>query len=423
MSAKRSGRRRFLKDGAALAGLAVGSVGLAKGQSAGEVSEPQVNPGSKIFAYGERSRFVTSVRGPLPKLLTPIGETMGIITPNSLHFVQGAGAGAAGPIPDIDPEQHRLMIHGMVDRPLIFTMEELKRFPSASRIHFLQCAGGSAGERYGAMRMEIFSKNTGIIQYWKTSCAEWTGVLLSVLLREVGVQEGASWLVAEGADWVKHTRSLPLAKAMDDVLVAYGQNGEPVRREQGYPLRLVVPGWEGNVNIKWLRRIKVVDQPYMTVQESDGYALARGDGKSRWFLFEMAPQSVITFPSGGQRLPGPGFYEITGLAWSGGGAIRKVEVSTDGGRGWMDAALQEPVLRYAHARFRFPWKWDGKEVVVASRCTDEKGQVQPTLAELGKIWGVSSDYWLSTTNKIGHFNPIQPWRVTPEGSVYNALFY
>ncbi len=208
---------------------------------------------------------------------------------------------------------------------------------------------------------------------------------------------------------------------MDDVLVAYGQNGEALRPSQGYPLRLIIPGWEGINNIKWVRRIKLVEQPYMAKKESTLYANLRPDGISRWFQFEMGPKSVITFPSGGQRLPGQGFFEIRGLAWSGGGAIRRVEVSADGGQSWKDAAIQEPVHRKAHTRFRLPWTWNGKEAVLQSRCTDERGEVQPTLAELGKLWGVGPDYWRSTTNFYNHLNFIQPWKIDNEGKVHNAL--
>ncbi len=236
------------------------------------------------------------------------------------------------------------------------------------------------------------------------------------------MQKGASWLVAEGAEGGQHTKSIPLEKAMDDVLVAYGQNGEPVRPEQGYPLRLVVPGWRGVNNVKWLRRIKVVDQPYMTKWESSAYSRLMPDGKARWFLFEMPPKSVITRPSGGQRLPSRGFYEITGLAWSGGGAIRRVEVSTDGGRNWKDAQLQQPVFRMAHTRFRFPWNWDGEEAVLQSRCTDERGDNQQTLAELGGIQGLESAYWLPPSPRFNRLNLIFPWKVTREGRVHNALF-
>ena len=236
------------------------------------------------------------------------------------------------------------------------------------------------------------------------------------------MQKGASWLVAEGADAIKHT-SISLDKAMDDVLVAYGQNGEPIRPEQGHPLRLVVPGWQGISNVKWLRRIKVVDEPYMAMMETTRYPSLRPDGKSRWFESELGPKSVITRPSGGQRLSSPGFHEITGLAWSGGGAIRSVEVSADSGRTWKDAQLQDPVARKAHTRFRLDWKWDGKEAALQSRCTDDRGQVQPSVAEVAKIWGVNLDYFqVPGTIDMGNYNAIQTWKVGRDGSVQNAFF-
>ena len=244
-----------------------------------------------------------------------------------------------------------------------------------------------------------------------TSCSEWTGVALSLLLREAGAHKGATWIVAEGADATGNERSIPMAKAMDDVLVAYGQNGEAPRPGNGYPLRLIVPGWEGNVNVKWLRRIKVVDRPYMTRMESPDHTSLMPDGKARQFMFVMDAKSVITSPSGGQRLPGPGFYEIRGLAWSGRGLVRRVEVSADGGKTWRNAKLQEPVLRFAHTRFRLDWRWDGREAVLQSRCTDETGYVQPTLAELAKVRGLNSIY---------HNNAIQSWKVAADGSVHNV---
>jgi sulfane dehydrogenase subunit SoxC len=430
MDSRQSPRRRFLKHAAALAGLTVGAVRSAVGQSLSpERSELRLK---ELHAYGGRSGFVNSARtgslgiwppaaGPTRDFgfRTPLQDSVGMITPAALHFVLSHGY---EPL-DIDPRQHRLMIHGLVDRPLVFTLDELERLPSVSRFHFLECHGNSATSGpTGALRMA----QTATVQetHGLTSCSEWTGVPLSVLLREVGVQKGASWFVAEGADAIKHTKSIPLDKAMDDILVAYGQNGEPLRPEQGYPLRLVVPGWQGINNVKWLRRIKVVDQPYMSMMETTRYPSLRPDGKSRWFESEMGPKSVITRPSGGQRLPSPGFYEITGLAWSGGGAIRRVEVSTDGGRIWKDAQLQEPLARKAHTRFVFAWNWDGEDSVLQSRCTDERGQLQPAIAEIAKIWNVDLDYFRLPSNStvdMGNFNAIQPWKVARDGSVHNAL--
>src|ERR1700676_4039659 len=384
MDSNRVGRRRFLNHrGAGLAGgaagLAAGAEWSASGQSSGsEAKDPH-------FGHGEPSRFVTSGRGVRRNInhityFTPLQDYGGIITPAGLHFVQLH----TSYLPDIDPEQHRLTIHGMVDRPMSFSLDELKRLPSVTRIHFLECHANGAPLIHGTG-----NQNMGLpVQYvWgMTSCSEWTGVPLSVLLNEVGVQKEASWLVSEGADAGKFTHTLPLGKAMDDVIVAYGQNGEPVRPEQGYPMRLVVPGWEGPFSVKYLNHIKVVDQPFHAWHESMNHSIPRADlgGKSRWYHFQWAPKSVITRPSAGMKIPGRGYVEITGLDWSGGGAITKVEVSTDGGKTWKEAKIQAPVMPKAHTRFNFDWNWDGQEAVIQSRCTDEKGEVHPSGAELYK---------------------------------------
>jgi sulfane dehydrogenase subunit SoxC len=207
---------------------------------------------------------------------------------------------------------------------------------------------------------------------------------------------------------------------MADGIICYAQNGEPMRPENGYPLRLLVPGFTGIHNIKWVRRIKVTNEPYMAKAEVSSYSSVRLDGKARWFMFENPPKSLITRPSAGHRLPGPGFYEITGLAWSGRGSIRKVEVSVDGGNTWKEAMLQLPVHRIAHTRFRYNWEWDGKPCMIMSRCEDDLNQVQPTLAELSKVWGVGLEYWKKTTNPINVFNAIQPWKIAADGSITNA---
>jgi sulfane dehydrogenase subunit SoxC len=401
-----TGRRQFLRGGAALAGLAASGITSVDAQeSEQEVAEQRIKP------YGDRSRFETSKRGQFPGF-TPLQDSVGIITPNPLHFVVSHGAWP----PDIDPAEHELMVHGLVDRPLVFKLDELKRLPSVSRVYFLQCAGSS----YVTLNPRLNARTVQETHGW-TSCSEWTGVPLSVVLNEVGVKGSGKWLVAED-ETLKHTISIPMEKAMDDVLLAYSQNGEAVRPQNGYPLRLLVPGWEGVRSVKWLRRIKVVDQPYMTRWEVSIYANTKLDGKSRWFQMELEPNSVITSPSGEQHLPGKGVCEITGLAWSGGGAIRRVEVSTNGGKSWNEAQLQEPVHSKAHTRFRFLWNWNGEEAMIQSRCMDERGDVQPTLAELNKIWGVTTDYWTTSTNRVQHFNAVHPWRVMRDGSVHNAVW-
>jgi sulfane dehydrogenase subunit SoxC len=426
---KQPSRRHFLRNGAALAGLAAAGVRLANGQgeagkSATGVAGSDKGEATALFRlYGTEAPLYGMPSENIQRLptidypfatRTPQQDLHGIITPSGLHFVVNHG----NPNPDINVLEHRLMIHGMVDRPLVFTVAELKRLPSVSRVHFLACAGNSYVDTFARKNLPQSVQET----HGATSCSEWTGVLLSVLLQEAGVQKGASWLMCEGAEWKKHSVSIPVSKAMDDTIVAYAQNGEAVRQENGYPLRLVVPGFEGVRNVKWLRRIKVVDRPYMTKWETGVYTNLLPSGKARWFQFELEPNSVITRPSAGLQMAGRGFCEITGIAWSGGGTIRRVEVSTNGGRDWKDAELQHPVLSRAHTRFRFPWNWNGEETVIQSRSTDEWGHVQPTLAELTKIWGVTPDFWRTDTARIQHFNASHPWTIKPDGSVRNEIW-
>jgi sulfane dehydrogenase subunit SoxC len=427
MNPKEPSRRRFLKNGAALAGLAVGASATALPAAA----EPALEKVDELHLYGERSHFVDSVRrgsinNPerrLPNeprafgLTTPLQDSAGMVTPASLHYVISHGY---EPL-DIDPKEHRLLIHGMVDRPMTLSVEDLMRLPSVSRFHFIECHGNSTtGGPGGAARVSP----DGTVQdtHGYTSCSQWTGVMLSLLLEQAGLQKSGTWIVAEGADDYKHAKSIPIGKALDDALVAYAQNGEPVRPEQGFPLRLVVPGWQGICNVKWLHRINVVDEPYMGMMEISRYPRLMPDGKSRWFEFELGPKSVITRPSGGHHLPTPGFYEVTGLAWSGGGSIRRVEVSTDGGRGWKDAKLQDPIARKAHTRFTIPWNWDGEEALLMSRCTDDNGVIQPSMAEVAKIWGTDVDFFKKTPLITSDLNAIQPWKVNRDGSVKNAIF-
>ena len=427
MKSKQTDRRRFLKSGAALAGLAVGASASSRALSA-EPAEERIDA---LHKYGERSHFVDSVRiGSInnpervvpnePRMFgfaTPLQDSTGMVTPTSLHYIISHGYEA----PDIDPKEHKLLIHGMVDRPLVLTLEDLQRLPSVSRFHFIECHGNSTmGGTTGVYR--VSPDATVQDTHGFTSCSQWTGVLLSVLLKEAGIQKGATWITAEGADTNKHSKSFPIEKALDDALVAYAQNGEPVRPEQGYPLRLVTPGWQGINNVKWLRRIELVDEPYMAMMEVSRYPRLMPDGVSRWFTFELGPKSVITRPSGGHRLTAPGFYEITGLAWSGAGAVRRVEVSTDGGRTWKDAQLHGPMLPKAHTRFSIPWTWNGEEAMLQSRCTDDKGVVQPTLAEVAKLWGTDVDFFRNTSLGSSDINAIQPWKVTRDGSVRNAIF-
>jgi sulfane dehydrogenase subunit SoxC len=427
MHTKKSSRRRFLEAGPALAGavlvpLASGNGTPVSAQTPEAVTTPDVNSRESL-RYGWRSRFVTTYRPieggddhmshrlmkPMPSrasVSTPLGESVGIITPNSLHYSTQHEYG----VPDINPREHKLMIHGMVDRPLVFTMEELRRLPYVSRVYYIQCTASKATP----------TGRTVEATFGRTACSEWAGVPLSLLLREAGVQNGASWIVAEAVGGGKHAKSVPMAKAMEDVLVAYSQNGEPVRPDNGFPLRLFVPGFEGLYSVKWLHRIKVVDKPYLTFQEQRRYLDPRAN--QGHFNFEQGPISIITFPSGEQQLSKRGVWMITGLAWSGMGAVRRVEVSTNGGRTWAEAQLQDPVLKRAHTRFNFKWRWEGEEAMLLSRCIDELGQVQPTVEEFAKFWGIGiPQVYRTPVNYFGHANFIQPWNVLRDGSVRNGL--
>jgi sulfane dehydrogenase subunit SoxC len=421
VASKSRDRRRFLKQGVALAGATLGAARLANGQTTAAQETATMSPMSpagkeltkELVAYGQRSKYVTSVRQAVAERMspdmfgltfhvtTPLQDQFGIITPSSLHYV---ATHRGSYVPELNPAEHRLMIHGMVDRPLIFTLDELKRLPSVSRVHFMECLGNRAQARHKTVQ-----ESHGL-----TSCSEWTGVPLSLLLKECGVQKSASWIVAEGAEEVKGDSSIPLGKAMDDCMVAYGMNGEAIRPQQGFPLRLLVPGFEGIYQIKYLRRIKVVDQYYMTY---DDYGHINADARAAALAEQIGPKSVITYPSGGQKLPGPGFYEISGLAWSGGGAVKTVEVSTDGGQHWQNAEFRSPIYRMAHTRFVLPWKWDGKECVLMSRCIDELGTRQPTRQEAGKFFGDAPE----RARVRGNDNSVQPWKVASDGSVTNGL--
>ena len=410
----RTTRRRFLQSG----GAAASGVVLGAGASTAAETDnlpPNVPdwmkvPGDPMGSqpYGAPSPFEKGVVKNISKNLkqyisasgrTPLQDLDGIITPNGLFYERHHGG-----VPTIDPAQHRLMLHGLVERPLIFTMDDLRRFPSESRIHFLECSGNPGYTKpYGRTASDL----VGLL-----SCAEWTGVSLKPVLQEAGLKPEAKWIIAEGADAAALTRSIPIEKCLEDALLVYSQNGERLRPQQGYPLRLLLPGFEGNMNVKWLRRLHVTAEPAYSREETSKYTDLLPDGTAREFSFYMEAKSIITRPSGGQRLNATGFHEITGIAWSGHGKIQRVEVSVDDGKSWQDARLQEPVLTRALTRFRLPWRWDGKPAVIQSRAVDETGYVQPTLAELLAVRGENYFY---------HNNAIWPWRISSDGEVTNAL--
>ncbi|MCK5931023.1 MAG: sulfite dehydrogenase [Fulvimarina manganoxydans] len=406
-----NGRRRLLAT-AAIGGAGLLTARDALAQAAGPlVPQTMLEQGQPILSppYGVPSKFEDDVvRRPTDLTstdlsswsFTPLQDLHGTITPNGL-FYERHHAG----VPAIDPDTHKLMVHGLVDNPLVFTMNDLMRMPALSVVHFLECSGNSLTE---------FTKPASTVQtsHGLLSCVEWTGVRLSTLLDAVGVKPEGKWILAEGADGAAMTRSLPIEKALDDALIAFGQNGEALRPEQGYPVRLMLPGYEGNMSIKWLRRLKVADAPFMTREETSKYTDLMPDGRSRQFTYLMQAKSVITSPAAGGMIEGgPGPVQISGIAWSGAGRIRKVDVSVDGGRSWMNAPLDGEPLPKALVRFRLPWQWDGAPTIIASRATDETGYVQPTREDLISERG---------TNYVYHYNAIAPWKIGENGEVTNA---
>ena len=398
-------RRVLLRRGLVLAS-AVGGVGVSAGVAAA-LPPGMLTPGAPFSNYGQPSKFEAQTvrRIGANRLLpgngvafTPLEDLEGMLTPSGLHFERHHNG-----VPQIDPQQHRLLIHGLVKQALSFSVEDLQRYPMRSHLIFIECGGNSSAAWNSVPVQRPVGSIHGLV-----SCSEWTGVPLSLLLNEAGLDPKANWAIAEGADAVAMNVSLPVAKLMDDCIVALYQNGEAIRPENGYPLRLIAPGWEGVLNVKWLHRLLLTNEPVMARNETAKYTELQADGRARAFTFQMDVKSVITSPSAGQRLAGPDVYEIRGLAWSGHGKVRRVEVSADAGRTWAEAALQDPVLPRCLTRFRAAWQWSGEPAVLKSRAVDEAGNVQPERAALLEQRG---------TNGYFHCNAIVCWGVDDDGSV------
>lgn len=359
------------------------------------ITDPTKKFGTAAGERGSRSLFEKSIKKPSDiSSRSPLQDFYGMITPSDLHFERHHAG-----VPLIDPAQHELLIHGLVDKPMIFKLSDLKRFPSVSRIAFLECAGNFRTGKETMTPQEV----CGL-----TSQSEWTGVKLSTLFKEVGVKPKASWFLAEGGDAAVMTRSIPVRKGWEDAIIAYAQNGEAIRPEQGYPVRLFLPGWEGNMSIKWLRRIELSDQPFMTREETSKYTEGIKDGEIRMFSFDMDARSIITFPAYPQRVE-KGYIEIRGLAWSGRGKVIKVEVSTDAGINWFNAQINAPILDKAQVQFRYLWNWNGNNTEILSRVMDETGYTQPTLKQLTEARGKDMGGY--------HLNPITSWQIKSDGSV------
>ncbi len=390
-------RRRFLKTSAGVSLLA----GAVPATRAHDASNPLARS-----AYGARSSYDTSVRvsdlgsncsfASDCNTLTPLQDLHGIITPPPLHFNSAHGAFP----PDINPDEFTLYIHGLVDRPLKFSLAELKRLPFISRIMHIECEAN-----YPHTHQDTTPQHT----HGKVACSEWTGVPISVIMDECGAQPAGTWTVCEGMDRDLHSKSIPMASLKEGIL-AYAQNGAPLMPHQGYPLRIVIPGAGGFSNVKWLHRIKVTEEPYLTPSER--------------FSQKFSVKSIITFPSGGQQMQGRGYYTISGMAWSGRGAIKTVDVSVDGGNTWLQAKLEDPVLPTAITRFSLEWFWDGSETVIKSRALDDAGNIQPTPEEVAQKLNASVD--LVKRNRVRspdtQWNMIFPWRIKTDGSVHNDLW-
>jgi sulfane dehydrogenase subunit SoxC len=406
-------RRNFIRRGVAASALVGSASVVAQATSATLVPPWTRSLGAPVVTtgYGMPSKYEANVQRrqspgltPQPQAsisFTPLQNLFGIITPSGVHFERHHSG-----MPEVDPDQHRLMIHGLVKRPLMLTMDDVMRFPSVSRVHFIEC-GANGGMEWANVAVPTVQYTHGMI-----ACSEFTGVLLSTLLDEAGVERTkGKFVLAEGADGSALTRTIPMEFALNDVMVVYGQNGEMLRPENGYPLRLLVPGVQGVSSVKWLRRLEVGDKPWNTREESLHYIDLLPDGTHRQYSGVQEVKSVITMPSGGQKLVGRGYYEITGLAWSGRGKVKRVDVSVDGGRNWQTARLQEPVLTKALTRFRLDWNWDGTPALLQSRAVDETGHVQPNIEQLRAVRGLRSIY---------HNNAVQTWRVQPDGEVWNV---
>ncbi|GLQ15924.1 sulfite dehydrogenase [Maritalea porphyrae] len=414
-----NGRRAFLKNGLVAGGAAaLGAAAAGAAQAAGEnvILQKQdwrtyLGDGVDARPYGTPSAHEAHVirrnvewltADPVSSVsFTPLHELDGIITPNGVCFERHHGG-----IAEIDPTAHRLMIHGLVDTPLVFTLEDLKRFPRENKVYFLECAANSGMEWRGA-QLNGVQFTHGMIHN-----VMYTGIKLRHVLEEAGIKPNGKWLLVEGGDASAMTRSIPIEKALNDCMIAFKMNGEALRPEQGYPMRLVVPGWEGNMWIKWLRRIEVGDQPWHQREETSKYTDLMPDGRARRFSWQMDVKSVITSPSPQAPVThGKGRTVISGLAWSGAGKISRVDVSVDGGRNWRSARIDGPSLSRSVHRFYLDIDWNGEPLYLQSRAMDEYRNVQPTKDALRAVRGVNSIY---------HNNGIQTWYVAKDGVTENV---
>ena len=410
-------RRSFLKGGLEAMGVATlastPAIALANESIQSDFPTWSTTMGKGLNDYGQPAKYESNVKRGIAKAYgdlapgtgsarTPLESLEGIITPSGLHFDRSHNG-----TPDIDPKLHQLSIHGLVKKPLNFSVSDLLRYPMISRTYFIECAGNSSANIIAPNPIQ----GTAGALHGLISCSDWTGIPLATLLNEAGIDAKGKWILAEGADSSGMSRSFPIEKGFENALIALYQNGEKIRPEQGYPMRLLLPGWEGNMNVKWLRSLKITANPMHTKDETSKYTDPLANGLARQFTFELGVKSVITKPSGTMKLPQPGLYEISGIAWSGAGKIAKVEVSEDGGKIWRDAILDGVSQPFCLTRFRAPLQWNGTPLFLQSRAIDEKGNIQPTREIYKANNAIDGRY---------HNNTIITWAINQEGVVSNA---
>ncbi|MEM1232077.1 MAG: sulfite dehydrogenase [Pseudomonadota bacterium] len=411
---RRMNRRRWLR-GHALVGLAsVAPAARAKDSPPAAASAADAVPALPVGALpgeiGERALEIALTRRVGARALsgwsqTPLESLTGLLTPSDLHFERHHGG-----IPALSATDHELLVHGLVRQPKRFDLAALKRFPAVTRVYFIECSGNGYASTLPVEEIPAGLRPSDVDGLFSVS--EWTGLSVRDLLEAVGLARKARWALAEGADSAAMTRSIPVAKLLDDALLVYGQNGEPLRPAQGYPLRLLLPGYEGNMSIKWLKRLEFSDAPFMTREETARYSDPRADGRVELFSFSMGPKSLITEPAGPGAIGAPGYREIRGLAWSGRGSVRKVEVSVDGGRRWRDARLDGPASPQGARRFALGWSWDGAPALLMSRATDSSGASQPGYSEARQGRGQDATY---------HNNAVRGWRLDRDGGLQFAM--
>ena len=414
------GRRDFFRKTAAMSVTAIAGTSLVSSNA--RADDPAIMhhvPWGQVWGdpvtknrYGMPSKYEHNVLRRNTKLLasgnyrasiavTPIQESMGIITPNGLFFSRSHGG-----VAHVDPAEYRLMIHGLVEKPIVLTLEQLKRYPTVTRTHFIECPANGGQEWRGPQFNSVqFAKGF-------MSSAEWTGVYIKTILEDLGLKPEAQWMLAEGSDNSEMGRTIPVDKVLDDAMIVWGQNGEALRPEQGYPVRILLPGWEGNLCVKWLKRLEFATEPWYCKEETSKYTALKPTGKAIQHFYANEVNSTVTSPSpeiDWKDLNDGDLVEIEGLAWSGMGTITGVDFSLDGGKNYTEAKLKGLVLPKSWTRWSYMHTYKkGDQLLLTSRAMDDAGYIQPTIDQEVSVMGVESVY---------HRNAVETWEVTATGEV------